>query len=60
MVSPIIETPSKMPEATATTAVTDMMVGSTAPLIPPQQGEGDAFEQPRLGDHRHEERQARG
>ena len=58
MVSPIIETPSRMPEAKATTAVTAMTVGRIAPLVAPQQEERDAFEQPRLGDDRHEEGQA--
>jgi len=31
IVSPIIETPSRMPEANATTAVTDRIVGRIAP-----------------------------
>ena len=58
IVSPIIETPSRMPETKATTAVTDTTVGRIAPSIPPQQEERDAFEHPRLGDDRDEERQA--
>ena len=58
MVSPIIETPSRMPDAKATTAVTDMTVGRITPVVAAEQEEGDAFEQPRLRDDRDEERQA--
>ncbi len=44
IVSPIIDTPSRMPDATATTAVTAMTVGRITPVVAAQQEERDAFE----------------
>ena len=58
IVRPIIETPPRMPDATATTAVTAMTVGRIGAVVASQQEERDAFEQPRLRDDRHEQRQA--
>ena len=58
IVSPIIETPSRMPDAKATTAVTEMTVGRIMPRLRRSRKNVDAFEQSRLGDDRHEERQA--
>ena len=37
IVSPIIETPSRMPDATATTAVTEMTVGQDQPAVAAEQ-----------------------
>ena len=57
MVRPIVDTPSRIPEATATTAVTETTVGKDGTAVTPKEEEGDAFEQPRLGDDRDEQRQ---
>ena len=58
IVSPIIDTPSRMPDAKATTAVTEMTVGRITPRLRRSRKNVIAFEQARLRDDRHEERQA--
>ena len=58
IVSPIIDTPSRMPDANATTAVTAMTVGRMAPPFRRSRTERDALEHSRLRDDGDEERQA--
>ena len=58
IVRPIIDTPSSTPEATATTAVIDDDGRQDRAAVAAQQEERQAFEQARLRDDRHEQRQA--
>ena len=58
IVSPIIDTPSSTPDATRDDRRHRNDRRQDQAAVAAQQDERDAFEQPRLGDHRHEERQA--